>query len=401
MNKKAFQNPAGRIVRALKGYDYFLPAPLPPKLAITDLGFISLIARASQAVGKLAGLGYTIPNPSFLVIPYTRLEAVASSRIEGTQASLSELFYFEAAQQKPKISHDLLEVQNYLNALFYGLERVQTLPMSLRLLKEIHERLMNDVRGGTANMTPGEFRRSQNWIGSVGCTLNNASYVPPHHSELLGVLGNWEKYLHDPSDLLLVQCAIMHYQFEAIHPFLDGNGRVGRLFISLFLVEKGILPQPLLYLSAFFERHRDEYYSLLLRVSQKGDWESWIKFFLQAVITQSEHATESARRIIDERERYRLILQQEKKTRAYTGLVDLIFINPYFNIQQAAEALDSTYHTARKAVRIVEEMGIVEEITGKARNRIYVARQLLELLVDNEPIYMPKGTQKSKKNDSP
>lgn len=388
--KQFTKNAAGKIIRSDRNYDYFLPDTLPPDYEIKDDEFIYLVVEANQSVGKLAGLGYIIPNPDFLVIPYTRLEAVASSKIEGTQTSLSELFYFEASSNKPIVSHDLQEVRNYLDALWYGLDRIKSLPLSMRLIKELHKRLMKDVRGGISHMTPGEFRRTQNWIGPAGTTLNSATYVPPHHDELITILGNWELYLHKPIQLTIVQCAIQHYQFEAIHPFLDGNGRVGRLLISLFLIEKGILPQPLLYLSAFFEQHRDEYYSRLLAVSQKGDWDGWIKFFLRAVITQSKHAIESARLLIDKREAYRILLQEDKKMRTYIGLVDFIFVKPYFNVQQAAEVLNISYNTASKGVNLFEKMGLIEEITGLSRNRIYVAKELLSLLAENEPIYKPK-----------
>lgn len=384
-------SPSGQVVKSPQQYHYFLPDKLPPKLDFSEMSLINLLSEADRAISKLAGLGYTIPNPKLLVIPYTRLEAIASSRIEGTQASLSELFYFESATTKDKVyTPDLLEVKQYLDALMYGLQRIQSLPLSLRLLRELHKQLMTGVRGGTPNMTPGEFRRSQNWIGSAGCTLNDARYVPPHHDVLMELLGDWENFLHEETNIpLLVQCAIMHYQFEAIHPFLDGNGRIGRLFISLFLIEKQVLTQPLLYLSKYFEQYRQEYYDRLLAVSERGAWNEWIRFFLQAVVVQSRHATESARRIIDTREKYRQQLQQDSKTRAYTALVDFIFVKPYFNISQAQEALGSTFNTAKKAVGILQDFGLVEEITGQARNRVYIAREFLHLLEENEPIYEP------------
>lgn len=376
-------------MKSPRDYYYFLPNKLPPRIQGSDIN-LRLLSDADRTLGRLAGLGYTVPNPRFLVIPYTRLEAVASSRIEGTQASLSELFYFEAASSQKMPTVDLVEVKNYLDALFYGLDRIKSLPLSLRLVRELHQHLMTGVRGGTPDMTPGEFRRSQNWIGPAGCNLNEARYVPPTHESLMALLGNWELFLHEEADLpVLIQCAIMHYQFEAIHPFLDGNGRIGRLLISLFLIEKEVLPQPLLYLSQYFERHRAEYYDRLFAISERGDWAGWFRFFLQAVAAQSQHATESARRIIDTREKYRLQLQSDNKTRGYTGLIDFIFVAPYFSLSQAQEALNSSYNTAKKAVGILENMGLVEEITGQTRNRIYVARELLNLLAENEPVYKP------------
>lgn len=385
-------SPSGQVIKAPQDYKYFLPNKLPPNITpqITELSFLRVLSDADRAISQLAGLGYSIPNPGFLIIPYTRLEAVASSRIEGTQASLSELFYFEASTKAQAPTSDLIEVRNYLEALQHGLKRITELPLSLRLSRELHGKLMSGVRGGTPNMTPGEFRRSQNWIGAAGCTLNEARYVPPHHDVLMDVLGDWELFLHDESDLpILIQCAIMHYQFEAIHPFLDGNGRVGRLLISLFLIDKKVIPQPLLYLSQFFERHRQEYYDRLYAVSEKAEWVEWIKFFLTAIKLQSQHAIESARRIIDTREHYRQQLQADSKTRSYTALVDFIFQQPYFNLTQAQNALNCSYNTANKAVSLVMEMGFIEEITGQSRNRIYVARELLHLLEENEPIYKP------------
>ncbi|HVU10191.1 MAG TPA: Fic/DOC family N-terminal domain-containing protein, partial [Phototrophicaceae bacterium] len=246
MDIKAFQkSPSGRVIRTTNGYDAFVPNPLPPPISF-DMDLVHLVSEAERAIGKLAGVGHTIPNPDFLIIPYTRLEAVTSSRIEGTQASLSELFYFEAALEHPRPSNDLQEVINYLNALNYGLERLKSLPLSLRLVREIHEQLMTGVRGGTPNMTPGEFRRSQNWIGPAGCNLNEATFVPCPSDQLIQILGEWELFLHDREKFpVLIQCALMHYQFETIHPFLDGNGRVGRLMITLFLCEREVLPSPL------------------------------------------------------------------------------------------------------------------------------------------------------------
>lgn len=384
-------SPTGRVIRTLQNYSAYIPNPLPSTISITSPKLLRLATDAERVLGKLSGIGYLVPNPNFLVIPYTRLEAIASSRIEGTQTSLSELFYFEAASEKPQATDDVIEVKNYLKALNHGLERLKTLPLSLRLVREIHERLMTGVRGGTPDKTPGEFRRSQNWIGPAGCNLNNARFVPPPPDELMNVLGEWEKFLHERDTLpLLVQCALMHYQFETIHPFLDGNGRVGRLMITLFLCEREALPYPLLYLSAYFERYRIEYYDALLDVSLNGNWESWLEFFLNGVITQSNHAIESARRIINQREHYRQMLQTDKAPSSVLSLLDFVFVNPYLSVQQAAKSLDVSYPTAQNSIKYLEDLNILEEITNKARNRLYVARHLLELLVENEPIYKPR-----------
>lgn len=391
MKINAFKNsPAGSIIRTPNRYDAFIPNPLPPNLDPIDMTLLRLVASAERELGRLSGIGYLVPNPDFLVIPYTQLEAVASSRIEGTQASFSELLYFEAATEKPPPRDDVLEVRNYVLALHYGLERLKTLPLSLRLVREIHERLMRGTRGGTPNNTPGEFRRSQNWIGPPGCTLNDATFVPPPPSELMRVLGDWEHFLHEHETLpVLMQCALMHYQFEVIHPFLDGNGRIGRLLITLFLCVRGILPQPLLYLSAYFERYRTEYYDHLLAVSRDGAWQDWLQFFLRGVIVQSEHAIESAKRIIDQREAYRQELQGTKASATVLNLLDLVFTHPYLTAQQVSERLNVSYNTAQSAISKLEEIHVLEEITGYQRNRIYCARELIQLIAENEPVYRP------------
>jgi Fic family protein len=392
MNIEAFENsPSGRLVRTPRGYYAYIPNPLPPEIdSILDMPLLRLATDAERALGNLAGIGYLVPNPDFLVIPYTRLEAIASSRIEGTQAWLSELFYFEAAAGRPEPRDDVREVQNYLSALNYGLERLKTLPLSLRLTRELHERMMANTRGSTPDRTPGEYRRSQNWIGPPGCTLEDATFVPPPPGELMPLLGNWEDFIQERDELpLLVQCALMHYQFEAIHPFLDGNGRLGRLLITLLMCERGALAHPLLYLSAYFEQNRDEYYNRLLSVSSDGDWRGWLQFFLQGVITQSNHAIESATRIIDEREKYRQELQRRKVSPTTLGLLDLLFTYPYFNTTRAAQKLNVTFNTAQSAIYNLIEAGILEEVTGQRRNRIYLARSLIRLLVENEPVYRP------------
>lgn len=281
MNPADFKTSAGgKIVKTSQGFCAFVPKPLPPPITY-DEQTVQLLSDADRALGRLAGIGQLLPNPHLLIAPYMRREAVLSSRIEGAQASLSDLLYFEAGDKDPPKSADVQEVLNYVRAMQFGLSRLEQLPLSLRLLKEIHEILMEGVRG--ENRNPGEFRESQNWIGPPGCNLNEASFVPPPRTEMLKALDSWEKFLHeDKSVPPLIQCALMHYQFEAIHPFLDGNGRVGRLLITFFLCERGHLPQPLLYLSAFFERYRDEYYRRLLDVSTSGNWIEWIRYFLLA-----------------------------------------------------------------------------------------------------------------------
>ena len=310
------------------------------------------------------------------------MEAIASSRIEGTQASLSELFYFEAATESPKPSVDVLEVNNYRKALDYGINRLNELPLSLRLIREIHEILMTGVRGGTPDKTPGRFRTSQNWIGGYGFNLDAATFVPPPPDRLMEVLGDWEIFLNQRNTELplLIQCAMMHYQFETIHPFLDGNGRVGRLLISLFLHERKALPYPLLYLSSYFERHQDEYYDRLLAVSQKGQWEQWIAFFLKGVVTQGERAIESARKLVDRREQYRNTLYEMKATAPAIRLLDMIFTLYIVSNRTVVERLKVSFPTAQKAIEQLIKIGALEPFTGKQRNRFYIASQLLQSL---------------------
>jgi Fic family protein len=292
-------SPSGRLVRAGEEpaiYWAFVPHPLPPHLPL-EPSLVRLLSDADRALGELAGLARTLPNASLLIPPFLRREAVLSSRIEGTRAGLAELYAYEAGQPVSPPS-DVREVHNYVRAFEYGLERIHTLPVSLRLLRELHQRLMEDVRGEQA--TPGEFRRSQNWIGPPGCTLNQAHFVPPPVPEMNEGLDAFEKYIHgdDPSPPL-IRLALIHYQFEAIHPFLDGNGRIGRLLISLLLAHWNLLPLPLLYLSAFFERNRQQYYDLLLAVSERGACSDWVSFFLRGVLAQATDANRRAKRLQD------------------------------------------------------------------------------------------------------
>lgn len=374
------ESAAGRCMRQQEGYWAFLPSPLPPKLEI-DWGLAHLLAEANAGVGELAGVGRLLPNPHLLIQPYTRREAVLSSRIENTQAGMDDLFYFEADESEPPRVPDVQEVANYVRALEYGLKRLESLPISGRLLREVHERLMAGVRGGHA--TPGEFRRSQNWIGPPGCTLMDATYVPPPADEMMEALAAWERYLHgEPKEPPLIQCALMHYQFEAIHPFLDGNGRVGRLMITFLLCERGVLPLPLLYLSAFFERHRDEYYARLLAVSRRGDWRGWVEFFLRGVTVQARAACDNAGAIVDlHRELLERVRTASGAPRITPVIVEHLFRNPVVSVARLADQLDTHYRSVQRGVTFLEKLGIVEEVTGQRRNRLYVSPRLMEILV--------------------
>ena len=377
MNPTDFRAPeAGRVIRARGGYHAFIPAPLPPKLTYDD-DLVLALSQADAALSELSGLGRHLPNPHLLIAPYVRREAVLSSRIEGTTTSLGELLLEEvAAGSARRDPDDVREVRNYVRALEHGIPRLRSLPLSLRLVRELHERLMRGVRGEYA--TPGEFRRSQNWIGVPRSTVETAVYVPPPPEHLMEVLGAWERFLQDRGRTPdLVQCALMHEQFEAIHPFLDGNGRVGRLLISLFLIERGRLSQPLLYLSAYFEEHRREYYDGLQRVRTDGDWTGWIRFFLAGVEQISREAVAQAGRLMDLRARWRARLADRPKT---VQLVDALLVNPYMSVARAQRLLEVSNPTARQAVARLEKLGLLTEVTGRDWRRLYLAKPILRVL---------------------
>lgn len=368
--------PAGRKIRCPGEYSAFIPHPLPPKLVWTP-PLIRALSDADRLVGRLAGEGARLPNPHLLLRPFLRREAVLSSRIEGTQATLGELLAAEAGAAVERSPEDLREVGNYVAALEHGLKRLSKLPLSLRLVKELHAVLMRGVRGGHA--TPGEFRRSQNWIGPPGCTLTNATYVPPPPGELLDCLGAWERALHDAGLPPLVLAGLMHYQFEAIHPFLDGNGRVGRLLITLLLVERDVLPTPLLYLSAFFEATRRDYYQRLADVTERGAWEAWLEYFLNGVARQAEDALRRAERVNRLLGAWRLrVAATAPKTAG--RLLDLLAANPFLTIKHAAKRLNVAFTTAQRAIERLKKLTIVTEVTAARRDRAYCAKALLEIL---------------------
>lgn len=377
MRREDFQaKEAGRVVRAPGGCLAFVPAPLPPRISYTN-GLVLALSRADSALSELSGVGRLLPNPHLLIEPYVRREAVLSSRIEGTTASLSDLLLEEIeAPAAGPVPSDVREVRNYVSALDHGRRRLSSLPLSLRLVRETHEILMRGVRGGQA--TPGEFRRTQNWIGPPGSTLKDATFVPPPVPEMNEALHSWERYLHERGRTPdLVQCALVHEQFEAIHPFLDGNGRLGRLLITLFLMERLRLSQPLLYLSAFFESRRDDYYRLLQRVRTHGDWGSWLGFFLEGVAVTANEGVERSGRLMDLRERFRRKLRG--KARAL-DLLDELFQNPYITVARAEKLLKVSNPTARAAVTALQSAGMLKEISGRAWGRLYLARPILGIL---------------------
>ena len=367
---------SGKLVRATGGYWAFVPYPLPPRLDWDD-ALVSLMSSADIALGTLSGLGETLPNPHLLIYPFIRREAVLSSRIEGTQSSLSDLLLFEATRVERQ--RDIKEIQNYVRAMEYGLRRLNELPLSLRFIRELHGILMEGVRGEHA--TPGEFRQSQNWIGSPGATLDEATLVPPPVAEMQECLGQMEKFFHADTNLPpLVQAALVHYQFEAIHPFLDGNGRIGRLLSTLLLRQRNVLSKPLLYISAFFEKHRQEYYELLLKVSSSGAWREWIEFFLIAVAEQSEDAVSRARRLLELLHIYSQVAREKHLTPTAGRLAELIFMKPVLNTKTVQEFLEVSYPSAQNAINSLEQAGILTEITGHKRAKAYSANEILKAL---------------------
>jgi len=370
----------------LEGYRAFHPDPLPPDLTWTP-PLASALADASLLLGKLAGEGRRLPNPHVLIRPFMRREAVLSSRIEGTQATLGELLAAEAGASVDRSPDDLREVGNYVTALEHGLKRLDSLPLSLRLVRELHERLMTGVRGGYA--TPGEFRRTQNWIGGAGATLAQARFVPPPPDVLGEHLSAWERFLHERVLPPLVHLALAHYQFEAIHPFLDGNGRVGRLLITLQLCERGLLPAPLLYLSAFFEATRDEYYAGLRGVSERGDWEGWIRYFLNGIARQSEDALSRAERLNAIAAHWRSQVAKKSNSGVASQMLDLIAANPFLTPRGAEVKLRVSYNTVLRAIKQLEQLKILSLANEAKRGRVYCARAVLKIL--EEPARLTPG----------
>ncbi len=369
----------GRVIQTEGGYLAFIPAALPPELEWSTQ-LITLLSETERALAHLAAAGESFPSTMISVKPFMRQEAVSSSRIEGTHTSLRELYAYEAEQLSFIESTDAQEVQNYVKALEYGLERIETLPVSLRLIRELHAKLMKGVRGDF--WTPGEFRRSQNWIGAAGSTLENARYVPPPVDEMHTCLHSLEDFIHAPSDLPdLIRLGLIHYQFEAIHPFLDGNGRIGRLLVSLLLFEWGLLSQPFLHLSAYIETYRSEYYRHLLNVSLHGHWENWLTFFLTGIKEQATSAKVRVRALATLRENYRERLQNERTFENLMQLVDFMLGQPILTIRQVEAGLElKNYLSAQRLVEKLESFGMLREITGQARNRIYQADQVLQAI---------------------
>jgi Fic family protein len=375
---------SGHYVKQPTGYRAFMPAPLPPEPRVQIEGEIQkLLSLADRALGRLDGSIQTLPNPDLFVFMYVRKEAVLSSQIEGTQSSLNDLLAAEASILSPTQPKDVDEVVNYVRAMNYGLKRLPELPLSVRLIREIHAELLKGVRGSM--LTPGELRRSQNWIGPSGSNLMTAAFIPPPPEEVSPALSDLEEFLHVDTELpALLQIGLAHVQFETIHPFLDGNGRVGRLLITFFLCEKGILHKPVLYLSHYFKKNRAEYYEHLQAVRDRGDWESWLIFFIKGVVEVSAQATETARRILALREEHRAAVTQHLSRAAANGhrVLEHLYERPIVSVPEIQTLLGTTYPAANSVVQRLEKLGILREITGYQRNRQYRYDSYIELFAE-------------------
>ena len=364
---------AGETVRA------YVPPPLPPVPTIDVLGLLDRLSLAERALGRLDGITMLLPRQELFLYMYVRKEAVLSSQIEGTQSTLTDLLRFETEAQAGQPIDDIREVSNYVDAMMYGLERLEDLPLSLRLIREMHARLLQSGRGGTKD--PGEFRRSQNWIG--GTRPGNALYVPPPVTELDNCLGAFERFMHDDQSRLpaLIKAGLLHVQFETIHPFLDGNGRIGRLLVTLYLCVNGVLQKPLLYLSLFLKTHRADYYRLLQEVREHGQWEAWLDFFLAGVADTANQAFDAATRIVDlfkeDRER---ISAQSDRAGSSLRIHELFQQHPFLTANQLVEYTGLSAPTVNAALADLQRFGILEEITGRKRGRVFSYRAYLTIL---------------------
>lgn len=375
---------AGRYVRQPNHYAAFIPAPLPPDPALRwDDELQYLLSKADRALGRLDGSIQTLPDPDLFVMMYVRKEAVLSSQIEGTQSSLNDLLELEASIADARRPADVGEVVNYVRAMNYGLKRLHDLPISTRLIREIHSELLDGVRG--RHLDPGQIRRTQNWIGAQGCTLNEATFVPPPPHEVEEHLSNLERFIHSDVNIPpLIKIGMIHAQFETIHPFLDGNGRVGRLLITFLLCQNEILIRPVLYLSHYFKRNRPRYYELLQKVRDDGDWEGWIKFFLEGVATVSLEATATARAIVELRESHRHTIINNFGRAAGNALrvLESLYKTPFTTTTSVQKLLKVTFPPASNLIQRMVEADMLVEVTGQDRYRIYQYRPYVSLFSD-------------------
>jgi Fic family protein len=361
------------------GYRAFVPAPFPPQPPIemtNDL--VAALSRAATALGKLDGSTTVLPNPDLFVGSFVNKEALLSSQIEGTQASLEDVLSPSAA---PERTQDVGEVVRYVGALRFGLDRLATLPLSLRLIREIHAHLLEGGRG--SDRTPGEFRRTQNWIGPPGADITRATYVPPPPHEMAEALDGWERYMvAEPHAPELVKCGVLHAQFETIHPFLDGNGRVGRLLITFLLHQWGLLRHPLLYLSLWFKQHREQYYASLQAVRDEGAWEAWLAFFLEGVSETAQSAARAAMAILKLRERDLVRVRAGCRSRRAPELLDALFRQPMISVVRVSELLEVTQPTANSIVRDMAKIGVLQETTGRSWGRVFRYEAYMALLAE-------------------
>lgn len=382
MNKQISDRAGHWVVQqsGAEGFSAFIPKKLPPDPPLQyDDELLELLEQARGALGRLDGATSVLPNPDLFLFMYVRKEAVLSSQIEGTQASLSDLIEYEDIGSEKSQPDDVQEVSNYVNAMNYGIERLVTLPLSLRLIREIHERLLHGTRGSTK--APGEFRTSQNWIG--GTRPSNARFVPPPPQQVVACMGDLESFLQNRELRMpaLVRSGLAHAQFETIHPFLDGNGRVGRLLITLILIHEKVLQKPLLYLSLYFKKYRDEYYERLNAIRRMGDWEAWLKFYLRGVHEISLQAVDAAREILLLQEKDRSeIIQLGRAAGSAMQLFELIFRKPIVTVNSVAKALSLSLPAARNAINNLEQLGILKEVSGKQRDRKYLYEKYFTII---------------------
>lgn len=341
---------------------------------------MALLSEADRALARLDGMCRVLPNPDLFVAMYVRKEAVLSSQIEGTQSSLEDVLEFEAGS--PPRVNDVGEVVNYVRAMNYGLERLKDLPLSLRLIKEFHKILLEGVRGG--EKMPGEFRTTQNWIGPPGSTLNEADFVPPPPQEVITHMGRLEEFFYDTQPMPpLLKGALMHYQFETIHPFVDGNGRIGRLLITFYLTWAGILERPLLYLSYYLKKHRQEYYDKLMAVREKGDFGGWIQFFLKGVVEISNQSLETTKKILTMQQEHReLISTSGIASPMVVRLLDILFQRPVITVKDVQRILGTSYQNANKIVSKLVSLELLRETSGQKRNRLFVYEPYKRILIE-------------------
>jgi Fic family protein len=377
----------GHFVRTIQDQQAFVPAKLPPQFEWSS-ELVGVLSDANLAIGQLHGAGLNLPNPDLLITPFIRREAESSSKIEGTQAQVRDIYLFEMNETSVKehIS-DVREVSNYVRALEYGLKRCKELPVCLRLIKELHNILLEDVRG--EGDRPGNFRNTQNWIGTKGSPIEQASYIPPPPENINECLDAFEKFLNisKVNIPMLVWLAMIHYQFEAIHPFRDGNGRIGRLLMILLLCTKNILDKPMLYLSAYFERNRLEYYNRLLRVSTHGEWTHWIHFFLQGIIEQSNDAFIRSRALLQLQQKYHRMIKS-KRSALQIKIADMLIERPVITTVHLSRRFNITYQTAKNNIIKLMKAGILKEVPAMKRHRLFIADEVLDII--NRPFSISK-----------